>query len=114
MTTASPAGDPLLDRLLPLAGRLVGAAHEEDALGVHCALFDATDLAGDQTTALQALVVLLAAMCDDDAAPAELLQWRRNRTEYHRLRNLGVESRLAAVLAARVADSLIPKGPSAA
>lgn len=113
-SATSPTGDTTLDKLLPLAGRLVGAVHDSDPLGVNTALHDATEILGDPLTAANSLVILLAAMCDDDALPADLLQWRRNPTEYHRLRNLGVESRLAAVLAARVADSLIQKGHSAA
>jgi hypothetical protein len=107
-------GDRHLDLLLPLAGRLVGAVHDNDQLGVDTAFEDATQhYRGDPLAAANALVILLAAMCDDDATPAELLQWRRNPTEYHRLRTNGVPSRTAAILAARVTDAR-QKGPAVA
>ncbi|GAA0638045.1 hypothetical protein GCM10010174_69850 [Kutzneria viridogrisea] len=106
MTAApSPTGDPSTDALLPLAGRLVGAAHDNDATGIEAALGEAEQLLGDSLAATRALVVVLAAMCDDDATPAELLAWRSNPTEYQRLRGLGVDTRTAAVLAATASPS---------
>jgi hypothetical protein len=98
--------DRQLDELLSVAGRLVRAAHRDDQLGVRAALHDADDLVGDPLTAARLLLVLLAAMCPDDASPEQLIGWRRNPTEYHRLRSLGVPSREAAELAVRVADFL--------
>ncbi|WP_367128285.1 hypothetical protein [Saccharothrix sp. HUAS TT1] len=105
-TTPSPTGDPKLDRLLPFAGRLVHAAHHDSRLYMETALADAVDVYGDETTALRALVVLLAAMCPDDATPVELLSWRANATEYRRLRALDVPAAQARVLAARVSERL--------
>lgn len=102
----SPTGDRRMDRLLPLATKLVRAAHRNDHLGVEAVLVDAEDFADDPVTAARMLVVLLAAMCPDDATASELLAWRRNPVEYHRLRGLGVPSAEARTLAARLADSL--------
>lgn len=99
---ASPTGDPDMDRLLPTAALLVGAAHLEDQLGIHAALADAAASVGDPLRAAHLLVVLLAAMCDDDTTPAELLAWRRNPVEYQRLRTVGVPSDQARALAGRV------------
>lgn len=99
-------GDRMTDAVLPAAQRLVLAAHAGDQLGVSAAFADAELATGDAWAAARALVVVLAAMCPDDTTPAEALAWRRNPTEYRRLRNAGVSSREAAVLAAAVADNL--------
>lgn len=102
MTTASSA-DRKTEQLLPLAGQIVHAVHRNSSLGVRAALHDAAQITGDPLTAAQLLVTVLAAMCPDDATPEQLLAWRTNETEYHRLRSLGVPSREAAELAVRVA-----------
>lgn len=105
MTSASSA-DRQTEQLIPLAGQLVRAAHINSSLGVRAALHDAAELIGDPLTAAHLLITVLASMCPDDATPEELLAWRTNETEYHRLRSLGVPSREASELAARVADFL--------
>jgi hypothetical protein len=99
----SPTGDPRLDKLLPLADRLVQAAHRGDQLGTGTAFADAELLYGDPLTAARALAVLLAGMCPDDSDADDLLSWRLNPTEYHRLRSHGVAAAEARTLAARVA-----------
>jgi hypothetical protein len=105
MTTASSA-DRTTEQLIPLAGQLVRAVHTNSPLGVRAALHDAAEFVGDPLTAAHLLITLLAAMCPDDAPAEELLGWRINPTEYHRLRSLGVPSREAAELAARVSHYL--------
>jgi hypothetical protein len=105
MTTASPA-DRKTEHLIPLAGQLVRAVHADSTLGVRAALHDAAEFIGDPLAAAHLLIALLAAMCPDDTPPEDLLAWRLNPTEYHRLRSLGVPAREAAELAARVADFL--------
>lgn len=104
--TTYVTGDRLTDAVLPAAERLVRAAHYNDQLGVHAALADAELATGDPLTAAHALVVVLAAMCPDDTTPTDALAWRRNATEYRRLRNQGVRSREAAILAAGIQDRL--------
>lgn len=106
MTAQWLTGDRVTDAVLPAAQRLVLAAHTGDQLGVSAAFADAELAAGDAWSAARALVVVLAAMCPDDTTPAEALAWRRNPTEYRRLRNAGVSSREAGLLAATVAANL--------
>jgi hypothetical protein len=103
MTARWLTGDRLTDAVLPAAQRLVLATHSHDELGVATALADAELVTGDPLTAAQALVVVLAAMCPDDTPPPDALAWRRNPTEYRRLRKAGVSSREAGMLAATVA-----------
>lgn len=106
MTAQWLTGDRRTDAVLPAAQRLVQATHAGDHLGVSAAFADAELAAGDAWAAVRALVVVLAAMCPDDTTPAEALAWRRNPTEYRRLRNAGVSSREAGLLAATVAANL--------
>lgn len=109
-TNPSPTGDPRLDKLLPLADRLVRAAHNNHRLGIDTALVDAEAIYGDPVTAARALAVLLAAMCPDDSDADELLSWRRNPEEYRRLRGLNVSAAEARTLAVRVIEFRTAKG----
>lgn len=94
-------GDPLTDRLLPVAVELVGAVHYMGVGEIEAALTKAVAVSGlDDTGTLQALVVLLAAMVDDDRTVHELLAWHGNPDEYWRLRADGFTGDEARVLAA--------------
>lgn len=99
-------GDRLTDAVLPAAQRLVMAAHTNDKVGVATAFADAELAAGDALRGAMALAVVLGAMCPDDTPPEKALEWRRNPTEYRRLRHAGVSSKEAAVLSAAVIENL--------
>jgi len=106
-TTLSPTGDPRMDQLLPLAERAIQAAHRQDRLGIGTAVADAADLYdGDEPAALRALVVLLAGACPDDEPVADLLLWRRNPTEYARLRARGFTATEARELVGRLMTNI--------
>lgn len=92
----SLTGDALTDWAVRLAQTLVWAVREGDAECVAQVLTEARDEAG--RAAVDALVIVLAAMVPDDLPPSELLAWRTNPAEYLRLREAGVGSYAAASL----------------
>lgn len=83
----SSTGDPLTDAAVGPAVRLVKSVRKQDAAGVAEILADAHQAGPD---AVNALVVVLAAMVPDDVTPTALLSWLADPAEYRRLRACGV------------------------
>lgn len=104
-------GDRYLETLIPSAEKLVQAVHNDKPMHVDAMLADAEMVYGDALGGARALVVLLAAMVPDDKPAVQLLRWRANPHEYHRLRAAGVSSEQAAELASTVRP--IKKGTAA-
>lgn len=94
-------GDRLTDDLLPVAMQLICAVRECDSQLVSDLLAAAEDVAGDPLTASRGLTVVLASLCQDDQEPSTALAWLGNPEEYRRLRELGVDSITAGVLASQ-------------
>jgi hypothetical protein len=85
----SLTGDPLTDRAVGPAARLVKSVRKQDADMVAETLAEVT-AAG--TDAINALILTLAAMVPDDTTPAVLLAWLADPGEYRRLRARGVSA----------------------
>lgn len=91
----SLTGDPLTDRMVAVASRLVGAVREFDNEEVAAALDEATAI---DEQGLVALAVTLAAMVPYDVTPGALLRWVAYRKEYERLVAIGVDPAAAATI----------------
>lgn len=83
----SPTGDSLTDAAVGPAARLAKAVRKQDAAAVAEILADAHGAGPD---AVNALLVVLAAMVPDDVTPTALLAWLADPAEYRRLRACGV------------------------
>lgn len=83
----SLTGDPFTDRAVGPAARLAKAVRKQDSSAVAELLADAHRAGSD---AVNALVVVLAAMVPDDVTPTALLSWLADPVEYRRLRACGV------------------------
>jgi hypothetical protein len=83
----SLTGDPLTDRAVGPAAQLVKAVRKQDPAAVDEILADAHQSGPD---AVNALLVVLAAMVPDDVTPPALLAWLADPAEYRRLRACGV------------------------
>lgn len=83
----SLTGDSLTDAAVGPAARLVKSVRKQDAAAVAEILTDAHCSGPD---AVNALLVVLAAMVPDDVTPPALLSWLADPVEYRRLRACGV------------------------
>lgn len=94
----SLTGDPMMDRLVPVAMLLVGALRRMDAAAVGEVFELARALVPDGVSAESALTVLLAAMVPWDKSPSELLAWWTRRADYQKLVDAGVDPATAMTL----------------
>lgn len=89
-------GDPLTDRMVPIAARLVGGVREWDAAEVQAAFREALEISPDR--GLNALAITLASMVPYNRSPRDLLTWVGRKNEFERLVAHGIDSASAATI----------------
>lgn len=102
----SLTGDPLTDRLVPVASRLVGAIRTNDIAEVDAALKEARAYVADESVdGAEALCVVLAAMVPWSVAPSDLVAWLKNQAAFNVMVEAGVPSAVAAELISQKWDA---------
>ena len=98
-----PSGDPLADRLVGPAMRLVGGVRLWDPAEVEAAFVDAGEQFDPDSSSVdvaRALAVVCASMIPWDASPGDLLAWITHEPDFRRLCAAGVNAETAAALVA--------------
>lgn len=89
-------GDPVTDRLVGPAMRLVGGVRTYDPVEIEAAFTDAAAVLDGQADAARALATVLAAFIPWNRTPNELLGWLSRGPEFERLRDAGIDPSIAA------------------